>query len=52
MPEFTYKAVDRNGIVIKERIQEKSKHSLVKRLKDADLTPIDIVQTKLYKYKS
>ena len=45
MPEFTYKAVDRNGIVIKERIQEKSKHSLVKRLKDADLTPIDIVQT-------
>ena len=45
MPEFTYKAIDKNGIVIKQRVQDKSKHSLVKRLKENELTPIDIVQT-------
>lgn len=45
MPEFVYKAIDKNGIVLKEKIQEKSKNSLVKRLKQNELTPIDVVQT-------
>ena len=45
MPEFTYKAVDKNGIVIKQRVQDKSKHSLVKRLKENELTPIDALNT-------
>ena len=47
MPEFVYKAIDKNGIVLKEKIQEKSKNSLVKRLKQNELTPIDVVQTSI-----
>ncbi len=45
MPEYIYKAVDRNGIMVKSRITEKSKQNLVKRLKANDMTPIDIIQT-------
>ena len=45
MPEYAYRAVDQNGIVIKSKLQEKSKQSLIKRLKLNGLTPIDVVQT-------
>ena len=51
MPEYIYRAVDKNGIVVKNKVQEKSKHSLIKRIKANDLTPIDVVQTSLGKYK-
>ena len=50
MPEYIYRAVDRNGVVIRSRITEKSKQNLVKRLKANDMTPIDIVQTSFGKY--
>ncbi len=45
MPEYIYKAVDKNGIIVKSRIAEKSKQNLVKRLKANEMTPIDIIQT-------
>lgn len=44
MPEFIYKAVDTNGIYVKSKVQEKSKPSLVKRLKINGLTPIEVIQ--------
>lgn len=44
MPNYEYTAIDKNGIVIKERIQEKSREELIKRLKTNELTPIQIVQ--------
>ena len=51
MPEYVYRAVDKNGIVVRNKVQEKSKHSLVKRIKANGLTPIDVIQTSFGKYK-
>lgn len=47
MPEYVYKAVDSNGILVKSKAVEKSKQNLIKRLKDNGLTPIDVVQTRV-----
>ena len=52
MPEYSYRAVDKNGIMIKNRVQEKSKHNLVKKLKANNLTPIEVTQTSFGKYKA
>ncbi len=51
MPEYVYRAVDENGIIVRSRVQEKSKQSVIKRLKVNGLTPIDIMQTSFGKYK-
>ncbi len=51
MPEYIYRAVDDNGIIVRSRITEKSKQNLVKRLKANGMTPIDIVQTSLGTYQ-
>ncbi len=51
MPEYIYRAVDDNGIIVRSRITEKSKQNLVKRLKANGMTPIDIVQTSFGKYQ-
>lgn len=51
MPEYIYRAVDKNGVLVKSRITEKSKQNLVKRLKANDMTPIDVVQTSMGKYR-
>ena len=40
MPIYTYRAVDKNGIVLTSKVQEKSKQNLIKRLKANELTPI------------
>ena len=45
MPVYSYKAVDENGLIVKSKIQEKSKQNLVKRLKANGLFPIDVTQT-------
>ena len=45
MPEYVYKAVDQNGIIVRSKVQEKSKQNLIKRLKVNGLTPIDVIQT-------
>ncbi len=45
MPEYAYKAVDQNGIIVRSKVQEKSKQNLIKRLKVNGLTPIDVIQT-------
>lgn len=50
MPVYSYKAVDQNGIIVSNKIQEKSKQGLIKRLKAGGLTPIEVNQTKLSKY--
>ena len=51
MPVYSYKAVDENGIIVKSKIQEKSKQNLVKRLKANGLFPIDVTQTSFGKNK-
>ena len=51
MPEYVYRAVDENGIVVKNRVQDKSKLSLVKKLKINGLMPISVTQVSFGKYK-
>ena len=51
MPVYSFRAVDKNGVVIRNKAQEKSKQNLVKRLKANGLMPIDITQTSFGNYK-
>lgn len=51
MPVYQYRAVDENGILIKNKVQEKSKQNLIKRLKANGLIPIDVTQTSFGKYQ-
>lgn len=44
MPEYAYRAVTKNGIIVKNKVEEVSKQTLIKRLKENDLMPIQIVQ--------
>ena len=51
MPEYIYRAIDDHGIMLKNKVQEKSKQNLVKKLKANGLTPIDVRQTSFGKSK-
>ena len=52
MPEYVYRAVDENGIVVKNKVQDKSKQNLIKKLKVNGLMPINVTQVSFGKYKS
>lgn len=45
MPTYIYKAVTRQGQIVKNRITESSKINCIKRLKRNELNPISVVQT-------
>lgn len=45
MPTYIYKAVTKQGQVVKNRITESSKVNCIKKLKRNDLNPISVVQT-------
>lgn len=47
MPEYVYKAVTKQGQIVKNRVEESSKNNLVKKLKHNDLLPIEVVQVSL-----
>ena len=49
MPEYVYKAVTSRGLIVKNRVEDSSKLTLIKRLKSNDLTPISIVQVGYHK---
>lgn len=44
MPEYVYKAVNKKGIIVKNKVEESSKQALIKKLKNNELMPIQIVQ--------
>lgn len=44
MPEYVYKAVTKQGQIVKNKVEESSKNNLVKKLKHNDLLPIEVVQ--------
>jgi len=46
MPVFIYKAINKYGTVVKNRVDDVNKYALVQKLKRNDLTPIDIIQVK------
>lgn len=52
MPEYVYRAVTDKGIVVKNKVEEASKQSLIKRLKSNGLMPIQVVQVGYVSKKS
>ena len=44
MPTFVYRAVNEKGNIVRNRVDEVSRKSLIKKLKNNNLTPINIVQ--------
>ncbi|MGN1269434.1 MAG: type II secretion system F family protein [Clostridia bacterium] len=49
MPEYIYKAVTHRGQIIRNKVNETSKNTLIKKLKANQLTPIEVIQVS---YKS
>ncbi|MBR3249305.1 MAG: type II secretion system F family protein [Clostridia bacterium] len=45
MPTYVYKAVTKNGMLVKNRVEEPSRQVLIKKLKENGLIPVDIIQT-------
>ena len=45
MPSYIYKAVTENGQIVRNRVEDVSRLSLMKKLKRNNLTPITIVQS-------
>ena len=44
MPQYIYRAITKEGLVVKNKVESPSKQNLIKRLKGSDLLPIDVVQ--------
>ena len=44
MPIYTYKAVTKNGLVVKNRVEVPSKQILIKGLKKSHLIPVSVEQ--------
>ena len=44
MPVYVYKAVTDKGLIVKNKVEEPSKQDLIKKLKNNDITPIEIIQ--------
>ena len=44
MPEYVYRAITQEGVIVRNRVESGSKQALIKRLKDGNLLPIDVVQ--------
>lgn len=44
MPEYVYKAVTDKGLIVKNKVEDSSKQSLIRRLKHNNLMPIQVVQ--------
>ena len=44
MPEYVYRAITKEGVIVRNKVESASKQSLVKKLKSGNLLPIDIVQ--------
>ncbi len=44
MPTYTYKAMTKSGLIVKNRVESSSRQNLIKSLKGSDLLPISIEQ--------
>ena len=44
MPEYVYRAITKEGVIVKNKVESASKQNLIKKLKAGNLLPIDIVQ--------
>lgn len=44
MPQYVYRAITKEGLIVKNKVESPSKQNLIKKLKGSDLLPIDVVQ--------
>ena len=44
MPEYMYRAVTKQGQIVRNRVEQPSKNNLIKMLKNNDLLPIEVIQ--------
>lgn len=44
MPQYVYRAITKEGVIVKNKVESSSKQNLIKKLKSGNLLPIDIVQ--------
>lgn len=51
MPLYVYKAVTENGLIVKNRVEDVNKQSLIKKLKRNELMPISIIQVRNFTKK-
>ena len=49
MPEYVYRAVTKQGQIVRNKVEATSKNNLINRLKHNDLLPIEVIQVS---YKS
>lgn len=52
MPEYVYRAVTKRGQIVRNKVEESSKNTLVKKLKSNDLMPIEVIQVSYRSKKS
>ena len=52
MPEYVYRAVTKRGQIVRNKVEESNKNSLVKKLKSHDLLPIEVIQVSYKSKKS
>ena len=52
MPEYVFRAVTKRGQIVRNKVEESSKNSLIKKLKSNDLTPIEVIQVNYRSNKS
>lgn len=46
MPVYVYRAVTDKGLIVKNKVEETSRQTLIKRLKSNGITPIEIIQVR------
>jgi len=44
MPEYVYRAITKEGVIVKNRVDSPSKQNLIRKLKNGNLLPIDVIQ--------
>ena len=44
MPQYIYRALTKEGVIVRNRVESPSKQTLIKKLKHGELLPIDIIQ--------
>lgn len=44
MPEYVYRAITKDGVIVRNKVESPSKQTLIKRLKSSNLSPIDVIQ--------
>ena len=44
MPQYIYRAITKDGVIVKNRVESASKQTLIKQLKGGRLLPIDVIQ--------